>query len=213
MQFSVCVTFLPTPYDVFRGGLHSTSISVSAFQGNSSVAAYQNSNNTPEIAISAYDNTKLTDTLTVTVGGTVTPDTVTVSGSLYCLDQKSTQTGTGNNKTITYSAIACATNGNNKTFDVLTITSSNATCTLSAVNSTASPAYRPFSCSTTKGANFNITVEGSTSDYTVFPSPKVVALDPASTATSVQIGCINVYQTTLDTNPGMNFDSQGCVTH
>lgn len=192
----------------------STSISVSAFQGNSSVAAYQNSNNTPEMAISAYDNTKaLTDTLTVTVGGTVTPDTVTVSGSLYCLDQTTSTTGTGNNKTTIYSAIACATNGNNKTFDVLTITSSNATCTLSAVNSTASPAYRPFSCTTTKGAAFDITVGGSASGYTVFPSPKAVALDPASTATSVQIGCINVYQTTLDTNPGMNFDSQGCVTH
>lgn len=194
----------------------STSISVSAFQGNSSVAAYQNSNNTPEIAISAYDNTKLTDTLTVTVGGTVTPDTVTVSGSLYCLDQKSTQTGTGNNKTITYSAIACDTNGNNKTFDVLTLSSSDssvATCTLSAVNTTASPAYRPFSCTTTQGASFSISVGGTKTGYTVYPSPKNIQLDPASTATSVQVGCINVYQTVLATAPGINFDSSGCVTH
>jgi Tfp pilus assembly protein PilV len=199
----------------------STAISVKAFQGNSSVAAYQNSKNTPEVAISTYDNTKaLTDYLTVTVGGTVPPTAVTVSGSLYCLDQTSTTTttGTGQNKiiTTTYSAVACATNGNNKTFDNLTIASSNnavATCTLSAVNATASPAYRPFSCTTTKGASFNITVGGTATGYVTFPSPKVVTLDANSTATSVQIGCINVYQTTLATNPGLNFDSSGCVTH
>lgn len=191
----------------------STSISVKAFQGNSSVAAYQNSKNTSEVAISTYDNTKaLTDYLTVTVGGTVSPTAVTVSGSLYCLDQKVT----GGNPKI-YSAVACTTNGNNKTFDNLTIASSNssvATCTLAAVNATASPAYRPFSCTTTKGASFNITVGGTATGYVTFPSPnKSVVLDVNSTATSVQIGCINVYQTTLATNPGINFDSSGCITH
>ena len=85
--------------------------------------------------------------------------------------------------------------------------------TLAAVNATASPAYRPFSCTTTKGASFNITVGGTVTGYITFPSPKVVTLDVNSTATSVQIGCINVYQTELDANPGMNFDSNGCVTH
>lgn len=146
------------------------------------------------------------------MGGTVSPTAVTVSGSLYCLDQKVT----GGNPKI-YSAVACTTNGNNKTFDNLTIASSNssvATCTLAAVNATASPAYRPFSCTTTKGASFNITVGGTATGYVTFPSPnKSVVLDVNSTATSVQIGCINVYQTTLATNPGINFDSSGCITH
>lgn len=194
-----------------------TVITATAYQGNSSIAAYQKNNQDPEMAVTDYDNSKaLTDTVSLTVGGTVTPGVVVVSGSLYCLDQTSTTTGTGQNKETTYSAIACDTNGNNKTFDVLTLSSSDssvATCTLSAVNTTASPAYRPFSCTTTQGASFSISVGGTKTGYTIYPFPKNIQLDPASTATSVQVGCINVYQTTLDTNPGMNFDSQGCVTH
>lgn len=193
-----------------------TVITATAYQGNSSIAAYQKNNKDPEMAVTAYDNSKaLTDTLSLTVGGTVTPGIVVVSGSLYCLDQTSTTT-TGKDKVTTYSAIACDTNGNNKTFDVLTLSSSNssvATCTLSAVNTTASPAYRPFSCTTTQGASFTISVGGTKTGYTIYPSPKTVTLDPASAATSIQVGCINVYQTVLATAPGINFDSSGCVTH
>lgn len=185
-----------------------TVIKVTAFQGNSSVAAYQINNKSAEMPVSAYDNSKaVTDTLTLSVDGTLAPETVIASGRLYCLDQTSITTGTGNDKVTNYSATACLTNGNNKTFDLL-----NLSCTKSDININASPAYIPFTCTTTQGATLDISVTGIADGYSINPSnPKTVVI-PENAGSAVDVGCITVYQTILNSLPGIQFDSQGCVS-
>ena len=168
-------------------------ITAKAYQGNSSVAAYQYSKNSTEIAVSEFERDYArSGSINITVSSSVAnDDKISVIGKIYCYGAK-------NN-----GGIASCKQGQTNYLSNISIQGTAASCQLESVANETS--YLLYNCKVTPPATSSrVAVSTSASGFSVSPSTTISLAYPAGTTSPVTGGCFNVYSNnitaTLPTN-------------
>nr|WP_321269078.1 prepilin-type N-terminal cleavage/methylation domain-containing protein [uncultured Tolumonas sp.] len=160
-------------------------ITASAYQGNSSVAAYQYSSSLPEKAVSPFErNNGKSGSLNVVIGNSNDPSKVSIIGKIYCYDQ----TTTGNDKNIKTSIVDCKQNNTNKLTEIA-IAGTGAACQLETVKNETS--YLLYNCQVTPEVPATVTITSVPSGFAENPT-SVNLIYHTATPDTVG-GCFNVY--------------------
>ncbi len=170
-----------TPITVTASG--GVPITATAYQGNSSVAAYQYSKNNTEIAVSDFEsNYARSGSINITVSSSAVSDgTVSIIGKIYCYDAK-------NN-----GGTASCKQGQTNYLSNISIQGTAASCQLESVANETS--YLLYNCKVTPPAtNSRVSVSTSATGFMVSPSSaRDLSLELNGTTSPVTGKCFNVY--------------------
>ena len=195
----------PDYYGVYRRGYAtpvaagSTTITAAAYQGNSSVAAYQYNKNAAEAAISSFDSTNgKSGSVSLTVSGTSSG--ITINGKIYCYNQQTKTTG----QNTTTSLIDCV-QGQTDYLANLQISSSGASCALGTEGTTGSGSakysYRLYTCNVAAlpATDATVTISSIPSGFTISPTSNSLSY-PVGTASPIDGHCFNIYNSSINLN-------------
>lgn len=174
-----------TPVSVTASG--GVNITAEAYQGNSSVAAYQYSKNNTEIAVSDFEsNYARSGSINITVSSSAVSDgTVSIIGKIYCYDAK-------NN-----GGTASCKQGQTNYLSNISIQGTAASCQLESVANETS--YLLYNCKVTPPAtNSRVSVSTSATGFIVNPSSaRDLSLELNGTTSPVTGKCFNVYSNSI----------------
>lgn len=173
-----------TPISVSASG--GVDITATAYQGNSSVAAYQYNNSTPEVAVSEFERDYgRSGSINVNVSSSAASDgTISIIGRVYCYDK-------ANNGGVT----DCV-QGQTNYLNNIRISGTSATCQLETSGN--EKAYLLYNCKVTPPATGSVVViTMSSSGFTVSPSSASLAVQVDATS-PVNGACFKVYNSALD---------------
>lgn len=174
-----------TPVSVTASG--GVNVTAEAYQGNSSVAAYQYSRNNTEIAVSDFEsNYARSGSINITVSSSAVSDgTVSIIGKIYCYDAK-------NN-----GGTASCKQGQTNYLSNISIQGTAASCQLESVANETS--YLLYNCKVTPPAtNSRVSVSTSATGFIVNPSSaRDLSLELNGTTSPVTGKCFNVYSNSI----------------
>lgn len=177
-------------YGVYRRGYitplatGSTVITASAYQGNSSVAAYQYNKNSLEIPVSSFGNTYASSgSLNLTISSSGSSSNTTIYGKVYCYDKP-------NNK------VTDCVQGQSNKLTSISISGTGATCELETVKNETT--YLLYSCTVTPNVSASVSVTSVPTGFTASPSSVSLFYDSSNPNTSG--GCFNVYNSVIESS-------------
>lgn len=173
-----------TPITVTASG--GVPVSATAFQGNSSVAAYQYANNSAEVAVSEFERDYArSGSINVTVSSSAASDgKISVIGKVYCYAAK------------TNGDVTDCVQGQTNYWNAISISGTGATCQLEAAGN--EKGYLLYNCKVTPPATSSmVTVATTATGFVVSPSTGLSLAIPADATSPVTGGCFNVYDNAI----------------
>lgn len=181
-----------TPITVTASGGVPVSVPVTAtaFQGNSSVAAYQYANNSAEVAVSEFERDYArSGSINVSVSSSAATDgMISVKGRVYCYAAK-------NNGDVT----DCA-QGQTNYWNAITISGTGATCQLEPADNVSVKSYLLYNCKISPSAtSATVKVATTATGFVVSPSEGLSLIDYLGdgTQSTVNGGCFKVYDNAI----------------
>ncbi len=169
--------------DTASGGI---AVTATAYQGNSSVAAYQDSKNSSEIAVSEFERDYArSGSINVTVSSSAaTGGQISVIGKIYCYAAKAN------------GDITDCVQGQTNYLNSITINGTSADCVKETYSN--EKAYLLYNCKVTPPASGSkVTVATTATDFVVSPSTGLSLMIPEGATSPVNGGCFNVYNNTI----------------
>lgn len=188
-------------YGVYRRGYATpassgvATITASAYQGDSSIAAYQYNKNALEAAISPFEsNNGNSGSVLFTVSGSSGTSAVAITGKIYCYNLS-----TNGNK----NSLTDCVQGNTDLLSSIKVQGSGATCQTGAEGTSGTGSnkysYILYTCTVPSlpSTGATATISAVPSGFTSAPS-SVSLYYPAGTTTPISGGCFNVYNSSIN---------------
>lgn len=161
-------------------------VTATAFQGNSSVAAYQYSKNSAEVAVSEFERDYArSGSINVVVSSSAVSDgKISVIGKVYCYAAKKN------------GGVTDCAQGQINYWNAISISGTGATCQLEAAGN--EKGYLLYNCKVTPPATSSkVTLSTTATGFVVTPSAGLSLAVPADAISPVSGGCFNVYDNAI----------------